>query len=81
MNFDAFTKKVQDVDSKEHGAMLKHVEGLAKIAYKDVSRHYRQWDQNDRTFRSEYCKDKEDIESERKGQMSKMIVPMTFLRS
>jgi hypothetical protein len=78
MTFDAFVKKVQDVNSREHDAMMKHVKSLAKIAYKDVSRHFTQWDKNDQTFRSEYCKDKEDVESERKGQMSKMIVPMTF---
>lgn len=78
MTFDAFKKKVQDVDSKEHEALLKHVKGLANIAYKEVSRNFASWDKNDMTFRSEYKPDKEDIESERKGQMSKMIVPMTF---
>src|SRR5207344_1467930 len=78
MTFDEFKKKVQDVDSSEHSALLKHVKGLAKISYKEISRHFGQWDENDRTFRSEYKPDKEDVESVRKGQMSKMIVPMTF---
>jgi hypothetical protein len=78
MTFDQFKKAVQDVDSPEHGALLKHVKGLAKIAYKDVSRNFTNWDYNDGVFRSRYKPDKEDIESEKKGQMSKMIVPMTF---
>lgn len=78
MTFEQFKKKVQDVDSKEHGALLKHVKGLAKISYREISRHFATWDSNDRTFRSEYKPDKEDYESVRKGQMSKMIVPMTF---
>lgn len=78
MTFDQFKEKVKQVDSEEHRALLKHVKGLAKISYKEISRHFKQWDENDRTFRSEYVPDKEDVESMRKGQMSKMIVPMTF---
>lgn len=78
MTFDQFREKVKDVESKEHEALLKHVKGLAKISYSEISRNFSTWDRNDRTFRSEYKPDKEDFESERKGQMSKMIVPMTF---
>lgn len=67
-----------DVTSKEHEALLKHVKGLNKIAYKEVSRHFSTWDHNDMIFRSEYKPDKEDVESMKKGQLSKLIVPMTF---
>lgn len=78
MTFDAFLKKVQDVDSREHDALLKHVKKLISISRKEMATHYSDWDDFDAVFRSRRAKDKEDIASETKGQPAKMIVPLTY---
>jgi hypothetical protein len=78
MTFDSFKKKVQDPDSREHGALLKHVKRLISISRKEMASHYAQWDEYDSVFRSRRAPDKEDVESQVKGQPAKMIVPLTY---
>lgn len=78
MPFDSFKKALQDVDSPEHAAMLKHVMDLVAVSRKEMSSNYETWDQHDATFRSRRKVDKEDKAAESKGQPKKMVVPLTF---
>lgn len=77
MNFDQFKEALQKDDSPEHGALLKHVQRLINISRKDMSKFYSTWDEFDNVFRSRRRVDKEDIENIKKGNLAKLIVPLT----
>lgn len=73
-----FKKKLADVNSPEHGALLKHLLSLVDISRGVMSQHYASWDLHDRAFRAERAPDKEDRDSVAKGQPKKLTVPLTF---
>lgn len=77
MNFDQFKAALQKDDSPEHGALLAHVQRLINISRKDMSKFYPTWDEFDNVFRSRRRVDKEDIENIKKGNLAKLIVPLT----
>lgn len=73
-----FKEKLKDIDSPEHSALLGHVKRLIGKSRNDMSQNYSKWDENQRIFESRRALDKEDRNSLRRGEPTKLIVPLTF---
>lgn len=78
MALDSFLKKLQDVKSPEHVALLDHAKKLIDKSRNDMSPNYAIWDSHDEVFRSKRKVDKEDRVSDAKGQPRKLVIPLTF---
>lgn len=77
-SFDEFRKKLEDVESPEHSALLKHVRSLVSISRGEMAKNYTTWDEHDMVFRSKKRTDREDQIAKTEGKPTKMIVPLTY---
>jgi len=58
--------------------LLSHINGLLSMSRDAMSSYYSQWDAADATFRGESSLDKDDAKADRRGEPTKMVVPLTY---
>lgn len=77
-SFNEFRKALENVESPQHSALLRHVKYLVGISRGDMCKNYTTWDEHDMVFRSKKKVDREDQIAKTEGKPTKMIVPLTY---
>jgi len=78
------TPEIQNELNRKEGpkelcqALLDYARARVKRSRGKMSQYYSDWDLQDQVYRGERMFDEDDVEQERKGKPTKMIVPNTF---